>query len=211
MTTETQEPTTTDDQQKTTPPSGDAGSDTGGHQDDKRIPLSAHKIQLSQKDARIAELEQKIANDNAAKVKADEEAERKRLEEDGQYKELAENEKRLREEAAASHKAEIRRLTLEAKLAGITNELAREGAIARCGPDADIEEYVAQIQKDHPELWKAPGVSGSASPPQGEQSKGGPSEDLESRLHYDDPKDSVGSAVIRANARAEKAKTGGYG
>ena len=206
MTTENQE-STTNDQQQTTPPSGDADAKSS----ERTVPVSALQKQAAEKDAERDAWRIKYEEIFSQMKQREEEAERKRLEDEGKFKEIAETEKRKREEAEASYKAKERRLTLEAKLAGITNNYTRKGVIEDCPADADIEEYVAQIRKDHPDLWKAPGVSASAEPAQGEQSKGGPGEDLESRLRYDDPKDPVGSAVIRAAARGEKAKAGGYG
>ena len=167
----TQEPKTNEPPEPT-PPSGDAGGQPDQPTENWRNEPGAKAMakQISDWKTKFETLESEIKQ-------REDEAKRKRLEEEGKFKELAETEKRKREEAEASYKAKERRLTLEAKLAGITNELAREGAIARCGPDADIEEYVAKIRKEHPDLWKAPGVSASAEPAQGEQSTGGQSDE----------------------------------
>ena len=95
-----------------------------------------------------------------AKRKAmEDEAEKKRLLEEGKYNELA---AKLKAEAAqleAEFKAKERRLLLEAKFATVDNEFTREGLIAKCpqGDDVNIDDYVADIRKSHPALFAAPG------------------------------------------------------
>jgi DNA repair exonuclease SbcCD ATPase subunit len=173
--------------------------------------------ELKRKEAELEETRNRLQAIEAERQKAAEEAEYKKLEDAKDFEtlkaKLIEDKKRMKEEFEAR---ELRRqqeseqkerlLMLEAKLAGIQNEWTRAGVIAKCPPDADIGEYVESLPKD---LFEAPGIQPAETPAQGAQS-GGQSLGLEQRLRYQDPKDPAKAAVIRAEARAEKARTGGY-
>ena len=135
-------------------------------------------------------------------------AERKRLEEEGKWKEIADQEKKKREQLEASHASDKRRWELREKLAGLPS-LAISGAIAECPPDADIAQYAAKVLEDNKALLVGAGDAQRAIA-QGSRGASGGGTSLEERLAYNDPKDPAGSAKVRAEARAEKAKAGGY-
>ena len=160
--------------------------------------------------AEINRLRSELADRDAKAKDAADEAERKKLEEQGKWQELADKAKAELELERTKHAAEKRRLTLEAKLTGL-NPLALRGAIADCPQDADIDAYVADIKNKYKSLFE--GVAAfSRGTPQGMPSHGsGTDKSLEDRLKYEDPKDPTGAAAIRAKARAEKAAKGQYG
>jgi len=89
---------------------------------------------------------------------ASDEAERKRLEEEGKWKEIADGERAKREQLEASHAAAQRRWELEKLLIDLP-KLAISGAIAECPPDANIDEYAAKILEDNKAL-----IVGSGEP-----------------------------------------------
>jgi hypothetical protein len=79
---------------------------------------------------------------------AADEAERKRLEEEGKWKEIADSEKTKREQLEASHAAKEREWKLRAKLVGLP-ELMIDGAVAKCTQETNIEEYAAKVIEDN--------------------------------------------------------------
>ena len=115
--------------------------------------------------ATINRLRAELADRDAKAKAAADEAERKKLEDQGKWQEIADKAKADLELAHATHAAEKRRLTLEAKLAGM-HPLALRGAIADCPQDADIDAYVADIREKHKGLFDGATVS-SRSTPQG--------------------------------------------
>lgn len=54
----------------------------------------------------------------------------------------------------ATFEAQKRELKLEALLGGITDDLTRAGAMARCPSDVEVDAYVAELKAARPELWK---------------------------------------------------------
>lgn len=79
---------------------------------------------------------------------AADEAERKRLEEEGKWKEIADSEKTKREQLEASHAVKEREWKLRAKLVGLP-ELMIDGAVAKCTQETNIEEYAAKVIDDN--------------------------------------------------------------
>ena len=79
---------------------------------------------------------------------AADEAERKRLEEEGKWKEIADSEKTKREQLEASHAVKEREWKLRAKLVGLP-ELMIDGAVAKCTQETNIEEYAAKVLEDN--------------------------------------------------------------
>jgi hypothetical protein len=134
-----------------------------------------------------------------AKRKAMEDAaETKRLQDEGKYKELAAKAEAKAAQLEAEFKAEKRRLLLEAKFATVENEFTREGLITKCptGDDVNIDEYVADIRKNHPSLFSAPGgaedtaqAQAPTSPRVAQGSRAAPTStaSLEERLRNADP------------------------
>jgi hypothetical protein len=134
-----------------------------------------------------------------AKRKAMEDAaETKRLQEEGKYKELAAKAEAKAAQLESEFKAEKRRLLLQAKFATVENEFTREGLIAKCPPgdDVNIDEYVADIRKNHPSLFAAPGgaedtaqAQAPTSPRVAQGSRAAPTStaSLEERLRNADP------------------------
>jgi len=154
---------------------------------------SRWKSEFEKRDAELADLKAKMAADNDA-------AEKKRLEEQGKWQELAEKEKANREAIEAKHAQTMKRMSLDTALlqAGIQNEYTREGIITRCPAETETADYIAQLQKDQPDLFKAPEMSAATRPAQGATSSSGtPPQDLDERLVSDDPK-------VRSEARKEK-------
>jgi hypothetical protein len=131
--------------------------------------------------AEINRLRKELEEKDAAQKAAQEAAERKKLEEQGKFKELAERAQKERDELQASYAAKERSLKLEAAFAGIENEHLRAGVIARCDPDANIAEYAAQVRKDHADYWGG----GEALPrisAQGQGSSGATKQSLKEKL-----------------------------
>jgi hypothetical protein len=141
-----------------------------------------------------------------AKRKAMEDAsETKRLQEEGKYKELAAKAEAKAAQLEAKFKAEKRRLLLEAKFATVDNEFTREGLIAKfegmiakCPPgdEVHIDDYVADIRKNYPSLFAAPGgaedtaqAQAPTSPRVAQGSRAAPTStaSLEERLRNADP------------------------
>jgi hypothetical protein len=131
-------------------------------QDERRVPESALLKQARDFAAREASLSAELKAFQDAQAKAEQEL----LEKNNEWQKIAEKAKTDAEKLSKDFAARERRLTLEVKLAGIHDEYAREGAIARCPSDSNIEAYVAQLQKDAAHLFKAPGLPG-ATPAQG--------------------------------------------
>lgn len=102
--------------------------------------------------AEITKLRAELEQQKQAQQEAQEAAKRKQLEEQDRWKEIASDSEAKLKAAQDAHAAEVRRLTLEAGFAGIQDEFAREGVIAKCPPDADPREYIAEIKDKHPEL-----------------------------------------------------------
>jgi len=118
---------------------------------------------------------------------ASDEAERKRLEDEGKWKEIADGERTKREQLEASHAAAQRRWELEKRLIGLP-KLAISGAIAECPQDADIEEYAAKILEDNKALLVGAGEPQRTIAQGGRGSGvGGNGKSLEERLKDADP------------------------
>ena len=124
--------------------------------EERRVPESALRKQAEDFARKQAELEKQLQAFKDAQEKAD----KAKMEQEGKFKELAEAEKARADKLAQEFAAKERRLILEAKLAGIQNEFTREGAIGRCPADMKPEDYVAQLQKDNPELFEPPKIAG---------------------------------------------------
>jgi hypothetical protein len=97
----------------------------------------------------------------AKRKAAEDEAETKRMQEEGKYKELAAKAEAKAAQLAAEFKARERSLILEAKFASVENEFTRAGIIAKCptGDDVNIDEYVAEIRKNHPTIFERAAAS----------------------------------------------------
>lgn len=118
---------------------------------------------------------------------AAEDAERKRLEEQGKWQEIADQEKAKREQLEKSHAAEARRWELEKRLVGLP-KLAISGAIAECPPDANIDEYTAKVLEDNKALLVGTGEPQRTIAQGGRGSGiGGNGKSLEDRLRDADP------------------------
>lgn len=100
----------------------------------------------------ISRLKAELEQQKKAQQEAQEAARQKQLEEQGKWQEVATDAQSKLKAAQDTHAAEVRRLTLEAGFAGIQDEFTREGVIAKCPPDADPREYIAEIKDKYPEL-----------------------------------------------------------
>lgn len=179
------EPVKTEEQNQGT---DETQQDTGGDGADvrKHPAFVAVTKQLSELKAALDERE--------AKAKAAEEAAaRKKLEEEGNYKALTEKLNADFAAKEAAYKANERRLLLEARLAGV-DELVRDGLIARCPSDSDVEAYVTEARQKYPHVFEPkPVISESEEesfPPKmmsGGRSGSGQTKSLEERLKNADP------------------------
>lgn len=118
----------------------------------------------------LDDMKAKLASYESQHAEAEAAAERKRLEETGQWKEKASALDNEIKALQANHAAQLRSLTLEAKLASITDPYARAGAIARAPVDMEVDAYVVKLREDAPHLFAAPqppGVGAGVAPPQG--------------------------------------------
>ena len=170
MTTEpTTEPTTTDQQ---TEPTGDVATDNA-QQSWRELPGAkalADQARKAREEARAAQ--EQLAALHAAQKAAEEKARAEQLAAAGQWEQLAAEKNAEIERIKAEHSAKERSLKLEAKLAQVSDDLARDGIIARCPADADIDEYVSGIREKRPDLFAQPGIKAAAVPAQGGQSGG---------------------------------------
>ena len=120
----------------------------------------------------IAELRSQLEAIEATKKAA----EQKQLEEQGEWKVIAENAKKEKEALIAIHAKDLTLKTLESELikARLTEDYARAGVIAGYDGDADgVSEYVATVVRDNPALFKEPGMPPATTPAQGGASAGG--------------------------------------
>lgn len=161
-------------------------------QDVKQEQTSEKKTREDHMAAEINKLRKQLESQNAAiaakeaeESKRVEEARQKKLEDEGNYKTaMAEKDAKIAA-LEKSHAAEVRRLTLKAKLSGM-DPLAMKGAIAECPDDVDIDVYVENIRKDHAHLF-----AGFSDPQrtvaQGARSGNGTTKSLRDRLAERDP------------------------
>jgi len=135
--------------------------------------FEALKSQLLAERARAQEAQAKLDELAQTEAAKQAEAERKRLEEAGEYKailaKLEAEREAIRAEAARENTA--LRLRYELTRAGMTNELAIDGAVSRYA-DGDLGEYVSELRTAHPDLFAAPGMAPAAAPAQGAHSAG---------------------------------------
>lgn len=129
----------------------------------------------------ILHLREQLAQQAAAQKAAQDEAERKKLEEQGKFKELAEKAQRERDELKATYAAKERKLKLEAGFAGITDEFRRAGVIAMCPGDVEPDAYIAQVREQTPDLWGSPEPAPRISA-QGMASRGSNQQSLKDKL-----------------------------
>lgn len=148
-----QENNNTEPQQTET--SDDTGNEAGGNLRETPA-FKAILKQLNEERAARTALEDKLKNEAA-------EAERKRLEEENNFKEIAARAEAERDRFKAEYEAREVRLRAEARLAGIRDEIAREGALARymASDDKDLDAFYEDLRKTRPDLWEAPGVTPS--------------------------------------------------
>ncbi|MFA5377728.1 MAG: hypothetical protein WC455_18405 [Dehalococcoidia bacterium] len=135
---------------------------------ERRVPESALRKQAEDFQAKLSAAEAKLKAFEEAQSKAKEE----QLKKDGKFQELAAAAEAKAARLEIEFAAKERRLTLEAKLAGITDKHARLGAIVDCPADADVDAYVVKLQAEAAHLFKSAGLPG-ANPPQA-GSSGGP-------------------------------------
>ena len=124
--------------------------------------------------AEINRLRAELESERKAKQDEAEAARKKQLEEQGKWQEIATDAQSKYEAALKAHEAEVKRLTLEAGLAGIDNEFTREGIIAKCPGDVDPKNYIADLKENHPELFTS-NDSLPRTTPQGIRSSSGTS------------------------------------
>lgn len=103
---------------------------------------------------------------NAQKTARDE-AERLKLEAEGNYKELSARAEARVKELEESFKTKERDLSLSAAFAIIPDPFTRRGVIASCPADMGVDEYAAKIRSEHPSLFTSLPFSQNGTPPQG--------------------------------------------
>jgi len=142
---EGEEPTATSPQSQPTAPGETPAQGQESSQEEADFPGKKH---MAEEIVRLRKQNDEIL---ARQKAAADEAERKRLEEQGKWQEIADQEKAKREQLEKSHAAETRRWELEKRLVGLP-KLAISGAIAECPPDANIDEYTAKVLEDNKAL-----------------------------------------------------------
>lgn len=167
------------EQQQTTPSiSGQApaqgGAEDHGRDSDWAKGLFGEMARLKAQLESMQAEKKKILEEQEAAKKAREEAE---LKAQGKYDELIKRHEAEREAEKAAYSAEKRSLELRAALAGIKDDLALEGAMLRCPPDAVISEYVEKLKKDRPDLWATTSFPVSSSTPSAGRAAGGAGDD----------------------------------
>lgn len=147
------------------------------------------KSEVLKSNERATKAEQALQDLKAAIADKDAVAETARLEAEGKHKEIAEREKARADALEDAHAATLKRMTLDTALlqAGVTNQFTRTGMITGCPAETEAADYVAQLQKDQPNLFKAPEMQGTTTPPQGAPSTSGNHQSLEQRLADGDP------------------------
>jgi len=189
-------------QTQTTEPTGQQQRETAQTQEQKEQTAERFRDDPVYK-AMAKQINELRAAQEAAEAKRkamEDAAETKRLQEEGKYKELAAKAEAKAAQLEAEFKAKERRLLLEAKFATVENEFTREGLIAKCpqGDDVNINDYVADIRKDYPALFAAPGgaedtaqaqAQAPSSPRVAQGSRAAPTStaSLEDRLRNADP------------------------
>jgi hypothetical protein len=145
---------------------------------EKMMPVSAHQIQVDK--AVKAAVAEALAKQTA-------EAEEAKLAEANEFKALYEKEKAARLETEQASQAQAKRLTIEAKLAGVTvsdqpevNQAMIQSLVNECPDDVQPDDYVATLQKEKPWLFKTPPAP-CAQPAQGGRAAGGSTKSLEER------------------------------
>lgn len=113
----------------------------------------------------INKLRAELEAERKAKTDAAAASRKKQLEEQGKWQEIANDATAKLEAAKKVHEAEVKRLTLEAGLAGIDNEFTREGIIAKCPPDVDPKNYIAELREKQPDLFKGSDVPSRSTAP----------------------------------------------
>jgi hypothetical protein len=140
----------------------------------------------------LTELRAQVAAAKQKELEQAKLAEEAKLKAQGDYETLSKKMAAERDAERAQLEAERRSLKLQAALAGITDDLARDGAIARCAPDADIDKYVFELKSSRPDLWQSTTFAPSRVPPQGAraQSQSGTDwEKIKQNLNHGNPKE----------------------
>jgi hypothetical protein len=193
-------PTTETQTQETTPPEG---GEAGGESGKVRGLISEakrYKDELAARDQEIASIKAQIAADKEA-------ADKKRLEEEGNYKTLAEKAEARTKALEIEHAKTLKKMSLETALlqAGIVDPFRRAGMIAACPEDTDTETHVAQLQKDYPDAFKPAEMSPAAKPAQGGKSSSGSSTGVEqAKALMQKAKDNPGSVTPAELEDADK-------
>jgi hypothetical protein len=161
--------------------------------------------------ATISDLKKQIEKMTHEKEESLAAAERKKLEDEQNWKGLADRAEKERDELKVGYEKQLREMRIRVGLAGL-DDLSVDGAIFRCPVDADVDKYVNEIREKYADKFAVVEADGSKRVvSQGLRgSKGNNGLSLEDRLKYDDPKNPEESKRIRQAARAEKAKAGGY-
>jgi len=106
--------------------------------------------------SQLKQMQEAIAQKESAEQQAKEEAERKQLEAKGEYETLLSqlNDKLQNTETKYQRELTQRDLKFALANAGMSNQLALDGAIAGFnGTSEDVQDYVAKLREDHKELF----------------------------------------------------------
>jgi hypothetical protein len=127
--------------------------------------------------SQLKQMQEAIAQKESAEQQAKEEAERKQLEAKGEYETLLSqlNDKLQNTETKYQRELTQRDLKFALANAGMSNQLALDGAIAGFnGTSEDVQDYVAKLKEDHKELFTsgAPRQKMSALPTQNPATRG---------------------------------------
>lgn len=120
-----------------------------------------------------------------ASKKIAEKERQKKLEEEGNYKAALADKEAAIAKLETEFTAKERRWKIRAGLAGM-NDLALKGAIADCPDDADIDEYVAAVKKNNPDLF-ADSATRRSTVQGGRGASGDSGGNLKERVENNDP------------------------
>jgi len=158
----------------------------------------------------IGDLKKQIEKMTQEKEESLAAAEKKQLEDEQNWKGLADRAEKERDQLKADYEKQLREMNIRVGLAGM-DDLSVDGAIFRCPVGADVDKYVNEIREKYADKFAVVNAGDKRVVPQGLRgSKGNNGLSLEDRLKYDDPKNPEESKRIRQAARAEKARAGGY-
>ena len=173
---------------------------------DSDIDIRSHKAFLA--------VTKQLNDERAARQRMEQEqADRQRLHDEevmkskGEWEKLSQIARDREAKIVAEYAEKERLLSLKMGLSFIKDDLALEGAIAKCPKDKDVSEYVEELRKARPDLWDPTSFQKSNGVAQGARSTNQPVNDWEKVIRDMDSSDwAVQEAAINKIGRYRKEK-----